>query len=76
MAPPVQEQGCNFVEAIATLWAQVGLLRGACARAAPFPWPAALCGGGGLSLTFTFLASGRGSWLTLRLGLGLRRVLS
>lgn len=61
VAAPVEEEGCNLCEAIATLWAQIGLFFHEGFGAFPFPVAAAPCGGGGLSLTF--LACGQGGWL-------------
>lgn len=61
VAAPMEEEGCNFCEAISTLGAQIGLFFQEGFGRFPFPMDATPCGGGGLS--FTFLACGQGDWL-------------
>lgn len=61
VAAPMEEESCDFCEAISTLGAQIGLFFQDGFGSFPFPVAAASCGVGGLSLTF--LACGQGGWL-------------
>lgn len=61
VAAPMEEEGCDFCEAISTLRAQIGLFFQDGFGCVPFPVAAAPCGSGRLSLTF--LACGQGGWL-------------
>lgn len=57
----MEEEGCDFCEAVSTLGAQIGLFFRKRFGASPFHVAAALCGDGGFLLIF--LACGQGGWL-------------
>lgn len=60
VAAPVEEESCDFREAVSTLRAQIGLFLQEGLGVFPVPLAAAPRGRGGLSLTF--LACGQGGW--------------
>lgn len=64
MAAPMEQEGCDFCEAISTLGAQIGLFFHSGFGAFPFfPFPMAAAPRGGRGFPLTFLACGQGGCL-------------